>query len=133
MGADPFLTAAVDIENYFLNPSHLSLINSETEEEIADIVEQATDETMTTSIEKYVNGRTDIEKKAGTFGSLNIGELAASASEVVQSDVERYRHSKSVLKAARRLYQDEHKSNLITMEVTPELAVPELENLAEKL
>ena len=133
MNANPFLTSNVDVEGYFLNPKHLSQINSEPESEIAAIIHEATNQTMQTTIEKYVNGRSDIEKKAGTYGGLNVGKLAAEASEIVKKDIERFRHSKTVLKLARKLYQEKFNKNLKTMSVTTEISDPVLVDIATKI
>ncbi|RXK84587.1 hypothetical protein EST62_09265 [Chlorobaculum sp. 24CR] len=85
------------------------------------------------SVEKYVNGRTDIEKKEGNFGRLNIGQLAVNANQLVPSDLERYRHSKSVLKVAKRLFQEKYGRNMKVLEVSSELNIPELYRISQIL
>lgn len=133
MGADPFLTLGVDIESYFLNAAHLSELNSGAETEFQTLLNDVTQTARDTSIEKYVNGRTDIEKKAGTFGTLNVGQLAASASKVVDDSPERYRHAKTVLKRLRYTYQTKYHANLKVMEASSHIVVDELSAIAKKL
>ncbi len=133
MNAEPFLTANVDVEGYFLNAKHLSEINSQSESDILDIINEATTQTTKTSIEKYVNGRSDIMKKAGNYRSLNIGELAAEAPDTVNNDIERYRHSKTVLKKVRKIYQEKYGKNLRTMKISSALLDPELYDISKKI
>jgi hypothetical protein len=85
------------------------------------------------SIEKYVNGRTDIEKKAGTFGKLNVGQLATAAPKLYDAEPDRYRDSKAVLKRLRQDFSAKHRRNLRVMEKSTFLAVDDLTALAKKL
>ena len=133
MGAEPFLTQGVDVESHFLCAAHLSKLNHLTEAEMQDLLDTATRETRDISIEKYVNGRTDQEKKAGTFGRLNVGNLAAGSHATVDGDSQRYRHAKTVLKRLRNDYRETYQSNLRVMELSEHLAVDALETIAQKL
>lgn len=131
--ARPFLTRGVDIESHFLHPRHLAILNSVDENSILDIIDQATVDCRTTSIEKYVNGRTDIEKKAGTFGRLNLGQLAAQAPTVFDSNPERFRHSKTVMKSLRDKFREVYGRNLKVIEVSEHLSVADFEELAKAI
>ena len=133
MGAEPFLTVGVDVEAHFLSADHLAALNNKPEDEIRDLILQATNECRAISIEKYVNGRTDLEKKAGTFGGLNLGQLAASAPGIVDSQPERYRHAKTVMRAVRRMYQEKYGQNMRVQEVTDGLAVPSLVTVSAQI
>jgi energy-coupling factor transporter ATP-binding protein EcfA2 len=133
LGAEPFLTYGVDVESHYLNPRHLAFLNGQTEACIEDIITRATAELEALSIEKYVNGRTDIEKKAGTFGRLNLGQLAAAAPRTVTTNLVRYRHSKTVMRAVRRIFQDELGQNMRVVEVSTHIAVPELAAVVQRL
>lgn len=133
MGAEPFLTYGVDVESHFLDAKHLAALNQISEEEIQELLDAATVKSRDISIEKYVNGRSDFEKKAGTFGKLNVGHLAASAPKKVDAEPERYRHSKTVLKRLRQDFQAKHTRNLKVMEKSQHLTVNDLEVLAKKL
>ena len=133
MGVEPFLTLGVDIESHFLRANHLAELNGKTEAEMDQLLRRATEECRESSIEKYVNGRTDIAKKAGTFGSLNLGQMATRAPQLVDGNAERYRYAKTVLKKARQLYQQDTNTSLRIIDSSPHIAVEELSTLARKL
>ena len=76
LGAEPYLPRGVDVESEFLNADHLAELNEVELEVIGRMLDRATTDCRKVSVEKYVNGRTDIEKKKGTFGQLNVGQLA---------------------------------------------------------
>jgi hypothetical protein len=61
-----------------------------------------------------INGRCDIEKKAGTYGQLNVGLLGAQAPAVYDSNPVKYSYSKGVMAKARQLFRNGHGSNLIS-------------------
>lgn len=133
MYAEPFLTQGVDIESHFLGAAHLASLNTQKIAELQDLLKQATDNTRELSIQKYVNGRTDIEKKNGTFGKLNVGQLATKAPKSYDADTERYRHSKTVLKELRRLYQEEHGFDICVFDISESIAITELQDIAKKI
>ncbi len=133
MGAEPFLTRGVDIESHYLDAKHIAELNGHPEERIRELLDAATDSSMQISIEKYVNGRSDIEKKAGTFGKLNLGQLAANAPKVVKDEIERYRHAKTVLKRLRNNFQEKYDKNLQVLKKSSHLAVDELNIIAVKI
>jgi hypothetical protein len=133
MRAEPFLTAGVDVESHFLNAQHLVELNPTQAADIQQLLDAATASTREVSIEKYVNGRSDIEKKAGTFGKLNLGQLAAAAPATVDGAVDRYRHAKTVLKRMRQDFHQAHGCNLRVLEPSPYIAVDEFLALAKKL
>lgn len=133
MGAEPFLTAGVDVESHYLNEKHLASLNEHTEDVLLNLIEEATKECTDLSVEKYVNGRTDIEKKNGTFGKLNLGQLAAQAPGVVKSDQHRYRHSKTVLRLLRQKYQSMYGKNLTVIAPSKHLRSEVLADVASKL
>ncbi len=133
MAAEPFLTLGVDIESHFLHANHLAELNGKTEAEMDRLLRRATEECRESSIEKYVNGRTDIAKKAGTFGALNLGQMATRAPQLVDDNAERYRHAKTVLKKARQLYQQDSSTSLNVIAPSPHITVEELSTLARRL
>ncbi len=133
MGADPFLSDGVDIESHFLKAAHLAKLNDKTEEEMQALLDSATSDCRTVTLEKYVNGRTDIEKKNGTFGKLNLGQLAAGAGGIVDSDPERFRHAKSVLKTVRHRFREDEGKNLQVIAVTDEIISQCLADIAKKI
>lgn len=133
MGSEPFLTNGVDIESHFLNPEHLAELNDIPGDEIEKLLKEATANTIDISVEKYVNGRTDIEKKAGNFGRLNVGQLAVSAKKVIESNLLRYRHSKTVLRNIRGLFNSRYGKNMKVVEISKNLSVSDLQAIAKKI
>lgn len=133
MGAEPFLTEGTDIESHFLSVSHLAELNGLEAADVEALLNEVTDSCRTTSIEKYVNGRTDIEKKKGTFGKLNLGELAAKAGDVVDGEKARYRHSKTVLRALRKKFHEDRGENIKIIAPTEHVKCTLLTQVAAKL
>jgi len=133
MSAEPFLTMGVDVESHFLNAKHLAEKNGMSEEEMQGLIDAATQACRPISIEKYVNGRSDIEKKAGTYGKLNVGQLAAQAPATIDENIARYRHSKTVLRQLRKDFQEAQGSNLRVVEPSGHISVGEFEALAKKI
>lgn len=132
--ASPFLTDGVDIESYFLNPNHLaSLSNSLTAEEFEELINEATQNTKDTSIEKYINGRSNIAKKTGTYGRLNIGQLAAEAPRSFDAHPTTLRHSKTVVRELRRLFQEQQGRNLRIVENSENLSIQGLSEIANRI
>ncbi len=80
-----------------------------------------------------MNGRTDIAKKAGTFGILNLGQLATKRPQLVDENSERYRHAKTVMNTARQLHQQATGTNLRVIEPSSHIEVEELLTLAKML
>jgi len=132
MGAEPFLTTGVDVESHFLNKDHLAVLNNYSVDEFDNLLNQSTLQVADTSIQKYVNGRCDIEKKAGTYGKLDVGKLAVEASREIDANPIRFRHSKTVLKKLRELYRKQTNNNLIIAKKTEYSSVPELVTIAKK-
>lgn len=134
MGADAFVTDGVDIESHLLRPGHLVLCNPGLSvEDASALVAQAMDATRNSSIEKYVNGRCDIERKAGTFGKLNVGALATEAPTLYESDPWRYCHSKTVIAKARELFQKANGSHLASQRKSAAASNAALASIARRL
>jgi hypothetical protein len=133
MGAEPFLTDGVDVESHYLKAEHLAQLNGESKEELEALIDDATKECTAVSIEKYVNGRTDVEKKNGTFGKLNLGQLAAAAPGIINDDSTRYRHSKTVLRSLRQKYRAAYEKNIKVVDGSEHVASKTLADIAAKL
>jgi hypothetical protein len=132
MGAEPFLTQGVDVESHFLNAKHLALLNDLTEIDAQGLLDSATASSNETSLEKYINGRSDLEKKAGTFGKFNLGKFAITATTNLSKDAERYRHSKTVLRKLRGDFREANGKNLVVSKVSEHIKDPLLETIAQK-
>lgn len=100
---------------------------------VQELLDQATADCRAISIEKYVNGRTDIEKKNGTFGKLNLGQLAANAADVVDGDTSRYRHAKTVLRNFRHQCQEVYGQNASVVSVSDAMKCERLSEIAKKV
>jgi hypothetical protein len=133
MGVEPFLTTGVDVESHFLNAKHIAQVNGITEESVVTLLKTATDNTREESIKKFINSRIDIEKKNGTFGKLNVGELATRVPGLYDANPARYRYSKGVLKELRRLFQDANGNNLKLHDSTVHLSDTRLNAVVRKL
>ena len=133
LSAEPFLTTGVDVESHFLHSEHLAMLNDLPVSHMQGILDRAAAECRDVSVAKYVNGRSDIEKKAGTFGRLDIGQLATAAPGVVSSNGQRYIHSKTVMRAVRRIYQQENGGNLRVFAVSEHIQVDSLASIAQRL
>jgi ABC-type branched-subunit amino acid transport system ATPase component len=133
MEAEPFVTEGVDIESHFLKAEHLATMNQQlTIDAARDLIERSMRETRDQSISKYVNGRCDIEKKAGTFREVNVGELATLAPRLYDGNPERYRHSKTVMAKARELFHQEYNINLRSDQIDNRIAFPSLATVAQR-
>jgi predicted ATPase len=131
--AEPFVTRGVDIESHLLRPEHLAAVNPLlTGESARDLIDRAIRNAREESIQKYVNGRCDIEKKNGTFGAVNLGELATEAPQRFDANPQRYCHSKTVIARARDLFRAEHASNLQSHVVSDHISDPTLSNIARR-
>jgi ABC-type cobalamin/Fe3+-siderophores transport system ATPase subunit len=101
IGAEPFITAQMDIEDYYCNDEYLTFATqgkANIEEVKKQVIEPGTEEI----ISSYVNGRLDQARKAGTIGQLNIGKLSATAAKKVGADPWTY------LKGKRKLARVRH-------------------------
>jgi energy-coupling factor transporter ATP-binding protein EcfA2 len=84
MGADAFVTKGMDIESYFIEPEHLAVVNDDVSiESIKSTLDSVAEQERERLIERYVNGRLDIERKAGSQGRLDVGKLATEAARAV--------------------------------------------------
>lgn len=133
MGAEPFLTDGVDVESHYLNAQHIANLNNLSLAEVETLISEATISCQNASVEKFVNGRTDLEKKNGTFGKLNVGQLAAEAVGLIENNRERYRHSKTVLKTLRGKFQERYSINMKIIHITEHLRSNDLTTIASKL
>jgi len=131
--AEPFLTKGVDVESHFLNSEHIAELNNIPVHDVDALISRATEKCIDRCVEKYVNGKSDIAKREGEYGALNHGSLAVEAAREVKDNAERYRHSKTVLKKARTIFQEENGSNLKTIQVTVHLSDDRLEAISRTL
>jgi energy-coupling factor transporter ATP-binding protein EcfA2 len=129
----PFLSDAVHIENAFLDAQHLAELNTQlSADDFEALLRDATSDAEKESIQKYVNGRIDVERKKGTYATLNHGELATEATDALRSNPERFRYGRAVLRALRRRFRDACGENLRVIHSTQHLASSTLQGVARK-
>ena len=134
MGAEPFVTDGVDIENHFLNSEYLASVNHGLSlSEAESIIQTSMNTSHDDSIAHYVNGRCDIEKKDRTFGTLNLGNLAAQAPQVYASNPNRYCHSKTVMLKLRQLFQEQFHRNLEVRTPSPLICSQVLSSIVRRV
>jgi len=134
MGAEPFVTKGVDIESHHLNHEYIAAFNpSLTPAQAADLINRAMVDKREDSIQNYVNGRIDVERKAGTYGTLNIGVLATQVPQLYDQNPRRYCHSKTVMSKVRQLFQTEHASNLQLYRKSDHISDSTLASIAQRV
>ncbi len=133
-GAEPFVTNGVDIESHFLNSRYLASVNPGLSSDEAErLIRTSITALYDDSISHYVNGRCDIEKKARTYGTLDVGNLAAQAPQVYGSDPDKYCHSKTVMAKLRQLFQEKFHRNLEVRTPGPLIASQVLSSIARRV
>ena len=55
------------------------------EEVLQELIDEVLAESKDQLVQDYVNGRVEVARRAGKAGSLNLGQLAVEAKNVVQS------------------------------------------------
>ncbi|QTF71356.1 AAA family ATPase [Arthrobacter woluwensis] len=120
VGAEAFLTKGTDIESHLLELEHLKLVYGDlSSDEIASLLNQATEAAKGRSLEVMINQRNliDQRERQKEVKSPNPGAVAARCSEDFAADPVRYRHGKTTLRRFRNLVQERHGINR-------EIAVP---------
>jgi hypothetical protein len=133
LGAEPFVTKGCDIESYFVDSEHLAELNGNfPKEEVEILINNVLDAMRSDLVAAYVNGRTELERKAGTFGSLDLGKLAVEASNAVSANPRPFA-GKKALRAIRSAFAEHHGLSLRTKRLTPHLLDEELHAISKKL
>lgn len=103
-----FVTKNLDIESYFINPAHLHYLYEDklSLEEAKDLIEMATQETETKSIDKYVDASFLAKKGDVNKGIIKPATLVRECEKNYHDNVERYRHGKITLKAIKNELQN---------------------------
>lgn len=130
---EPFLTDGTDIESCFLEPAHLAELNSHCDNmEFEQIIAKAASDNKLGLVEHFVNGRVEIERRNGTYGQLNVGQLAAEAPTEIERNPIRFRHGKTMLAAIRQEFRIRYSNNLRDMQPTQHLKNDALRTVARK-
>jgi energy-coupling factor transporter ATP-binding protein EcfA2 len=84
LGVEAFVTKGIDIESYFIKPEHLAEANDDVSiEDIKATLDAVAEQEREQLMARYVNGRVDIERKAGSYRTLDVGKLATEAARAV--------------------------------------------------
>ncbi len=131
---EPFLTDGTDIESHFLVPAHLAELNSVCDKEGFDqIISKVAVDNHQKLVERFVNGRVEIERRQGTYGQLNVGQLAAEAPTKIENDPVRFRHGKTMLASVRQEFRVRYGNNLRDIRPTQNLENGTLRLVARKV
>jgi predicted ATPase len=132
MGVEVFVTKGIDIESYFMQPGHLAEVNHGVSiEDIKETLDAVAMQERERLIERYVNGRQDIERKAGTHGRLNVGELAIEATRAVAQAPLLY-CGKSILSPLRAAFTKRFGSTLVLFTESSHLSDDDLVGMSKK-
>ncbi len=126
MGAEPFVTADMDIEAYYCSDDYLTLA-TQSKIDINALKAEATKGEEGEIISSYVNGRVDYERKSGTIGKLDIGKLSAAAAQKVMKSPWIYMKGKRRLARVRLVLQQAHATKY---EIDFKLNVPQDKELS---
>ncbi len=133
LGVEPFTTAGRDAESSFLNAKYLAETNPNTsEEEFQNLLDKVLEDQKDGLVRDYVNGRTEIARRAGKIGNLNLGSLAVEAGKAVEASAAKYA-GKSVLRGLRAQFQESYAANLNTGKPSKLLLDGTLAGIALKL
>ena len=80
INAHPFVTRDRDIEGYLIGDNYLRIfLQNEAACQLEELKRFVVEDQQENIVEMYVNGRVDIERKAGRANQINHGQLAAAA------------------------------------------------------
>lgn len=135
-GVGTFLTDMNDVEGYFLNSDHLAFLNPAiTSQRAQELIEQATQEMKSKSIEALVNLRTEeaFQLRRNGGGSPNHGEIALTAVADYDANPSKFRRGKIVLGRVTALLQQEIGNNPKIFFPSQHLACATLTNLSQSI
>ena len=122
MGAQPFVTAEIDVEGYFCSDEYLmQTLDGSSGIDMQLVKSQVAEGEAEKTIAQYVNGRLDQERKQGTIGKLNIGKLSSAASTQVASDPLKYMKGKRKLSKYRAVLHTQH---ALRLDIDRNLTIP---------
>ncbi|AVT77088.1 hypothetical protein RPPS3_30260 [Rhodopseudomonas palustris] len=105
-GAEPFVTAGIDVEGYFCTKDFLSNYLKDLDINVDDLMKEITDGEHDEIISSYVNGRVDVARKLGTIGQINYGKLSAEAAKAATHSPFELMKGKRRLAKVRRILRD---------------------------
>jgi len=128
-----FITNGTDVESHFISAEHISTLYSQvTPQKATELISLAMTEGKEKSIEKFINSRTEIERrKAIKEGRTpNYGTIARDVRQKYDTDPTRYRHGKQVIGILIAKLQQETGTNPDIIKPTPEIKCQPLADIA---
>lgn len=104
-GVEPFVTTGTDIEDYFCTDEYLEHATQKNEICIAGLKSAVLKDQQDEIIASYVNGRVDIQRKAGNIGKVDYGKLSAEAASSIPKDPWSFMKGKRKLARLRHVCQ----------------------------
>ncbi|WP_316232253.1 AAA family ATPase [Bradyrhizobium sp. SZCCHNR1051] len=128
----PFVTDGSDVESYFINAAHLHSLNpAASQERIQQLIDQATLEMASKSVEAIINQRTTQAFKDRQNGvQVNHGAISTQANADYAASPTLMRRGKPVLGRLTALLQQEIQANPRIYEPTEFLKLPRLQAIA---
>lgn len=133
IGADPFVTAEIDVEGYFCTKSYIKLI-AEPHGIDVDLVSKAiVDGEKDEIVSSYINGRVDLARKSGTVGQLNYGKLGVEGAKAAERSPFEMMKGKRRLAKLRKVMHEAHQVRFEIMKDSTHPTDSTLETLAKKI
>jgi energy-coupling factor transporter ATP-binding protein EcfA2 len=132
MGVEAFVTKGIDVESYFIEPEHLAEVNDVSIEDIKATLAAVAEQERERLTARYVNGRVDIERKAGTHGKLDFGKLAIDATRAVAQAPLRY-CGKPFLPPLRAAFNTRFGNNVVLYTESRHLSDDDLVGISKKV
>jgi len=128
-----FSTNGTDIESYFINPNHINqLYPSIDRAVIQNLIDDATTETRADSVTRFINSRNQIASELfyrNGGDRPNIGQISFDTTNLYDSNPERYRNGKLVLKRLHSKLQQAIGENIKIINNSSVLTNPSLSEL----
>jgi len=128
-----FSTNGTDIESYFINSNHINQLYPTIDNAvIQNLIDDATTETREESVKRFINSRNQIAseffyKNGGD--RPNIGQISVDTTNLYDSNPERYRNGKLVLKRLQNKLQQTIGENIKLINNSSVLTNPSLNEL----
>jgi energy-coupling factor transporter ATP-binding protein EcfA2 len=133
LGVEAFVTKGIDIESYFIKPEHLAEANDDVSiEDIKATLDAVAEQEREQLMARYVNGRVDIERKAGSSGTLDHGKLTIEATRAVSQAPLRY-CGKPLLPPLRVAFNTRLGNNVVLFTESRHLSDDDLVGIAKKI
>ncbi|MCF1715385.1 AAA family ATPase [Flavihumibacter sp. RY-1] len=131
---DIFFTIGTDLENHFLNESHLQKVYPDLRlEQIREIINRCSDEVKEKSLQNFINARTQTALKIQYSGGERVdnGRISIECLRNYDENTNRFRHGKRVFKRVKNALQQHGNNNLLIP--TEDLKLQSLETVRNSI